>query len=847
MIINFALSLSPDGIELLHRVQRGWRRMGKSDVASDTLDDDLAKMREKALAIAGGQLHTKLIIPLDQIKYTAIDSTMTTLDDIHAELDGATPYALDDLVIDCERFGGRTHIAAVARDTLREAESFARAHQFNPIAFVAVPEPFTFQSEVFFGPTEMMPEILGADATVVRDALPVMIVGTRLKSRLLVFDLPEGVEEAIAEENLADVLPPLIGQSDVASPEPVEAPPEQVPDRIVAPPAQDIWIDLVIAEYHAPKTPQIDADIKDPEIAAPSVRIVPEHPVLASVPLFDAIIPEVHPSASKPAKPILVAVAGAGSVKAPKLGAAVPAASTPPAPQSFAKQYKTPLIAASAVLAAAFAGLIWTQARFDDLEEISTAQAMPPVAAIQAPSDETAPTAGPTVAQINLTGFGAASTNGDALAVLTLSTPFQSGPAPDLISATAADAPPAAIPVPPAPPAQQTAQATVGAPILRGQVLSPADAVRIYAATGVWQRATRFFDVPRDGIVTDLIRPVPTTAPPRIAQPNVPDLGNLETDLSFIAPKNPPPPEAVFPRDAAGFILATPEGTVTPDGAVVIAGLPDLNIALRPELTQDDLDRMALLSPAPEGVVLISGRPDIVPPLRPADAALPQTADTEIQTDDAPAPEALTPGSVGLAGLQLQDDGRIGRATPIVGDPALAGLRPQLRPGALAAIEDPGTPDITSIIADIEREDAALRFDSSTALAVASSVRPDKRPSNFGAVVAAATARLQQARPAAVAAVPQQAAAPVIPQNTTPLPGGVARAATQEEAIRLRQINLIGVYGRPNSRRALVRLGNGRYVQVEIGSALDGGEVIAIGDNALNYVKRGRTYAIGLP
>ncbi len=66
-------------------------------------------------------------------------------------------------------------------------------------------------------------------------------------------------------------------------------------------------------------------------------------------------------------------------------------------------------------------------------------------------------------------------------------------------------------------------------------------------------------------------------------------------------------------------------------------------------------------------------------------------------------------------------------------------------------------------------------------------------------------------------------------------------------AIRLRDVNLIGVYGSPNNRRALVRLRNGNYVKVEIGSSLDGGRVTAIGDSALNYVKRGKTIALELP
>ena len=80
-----------------------------------------------------------------------------------------------------------------------------------------------------------------------------------------------------------------------------------------------------------------------------------------------------------------------------------------------------------------------------------------------------------------------------------------------------------------------------------------------------------------------------------------------------------------------------------------------------------------------------------------------------------------------------------------------------------------------------------------------------------------------------------------------PIPGGVAQAATQENVLTLREINLIGVYGRPDQRRALVRLANGRYLRVGVGDSLDGGQVSAIGDNVLNYVKRGRTISLEIP
>ena len=336
-----------------------------------------------------------------------------------------------------------------------------------------------------------------------------------------------------------------------------------------------------------------------------------------------------------------------------------------------------------------------------------------------------------------------------------------------------------------------------------------------------------------------LIVPVSETVPDRLVQPSAPLTDNLDTDLSFLAPADPPPADVAFPVDDDGFILATPEGTLTPEGAVVFAGAPDLTIRLRPELSDADIARMAMLAPAPEGVVIVAGRPDVLHPLRPATAALPPAADEEPETDSPTAQQqvAPTPGGVALSALQDDSDET---------DAALNTARPASRPSDLASIADPGTPDITSILEGIAAEDAANAIVDATPQAVVASLRPATRPQGFDRVVAAAAARTQpQTAPAAAA--PVQTAAPIAPQNYAPVPGGVARAATQEDVIRLRQINLIGVYGRPNARRALVRLSNGRYVRVEVGSALDGGQVTAIGDNALNYVKRGRTYALELP
>jgi hypothetical protein len=75
----------------------------------------------------------------------------------------------------------------------------------------------------------------------------------------------------------------------------------------------------------------------------------------------------------------------------------------------------------------------------------------------------------------------------------------------------------------------------------------------------------------------------------------------------------------------------------------------------------------------------------------------------------------------------------------------------------------------------------------------------------------------------------------------------VARQATIENAMRLNRINLIGVYGTEGDRRALVRLPSGRYVKVEVGDRLDGGQIAAIGRGELRYVKGGRNITLTVP
>ncbi|QQA44007.1 hypothetical protein [Pelagovum pacificum] len=172
MTPNFALSLSFDGLRLLQRSDTGWLLVGEVNLDSPDLRAALAELRARAESLSDGPVQIKLLIPKEQIKYLALDGTMTTEDDIRLALEGATPYAVDDLVYDYTKGGGRTYVAAVARETLVEAEAFAIEHGMTPVSFAAVPAPFTFVGEVVFGPATA-----AGDVHVERDSDPVRMVG----------------------------------------------------------------------------------------------------------------------------------------------------------------------------------------------------------------------------------------------------------------------------------------------------------------------------------------------------------------------------------------------------------------------------------------------------------------------------------------------------------------------------------------------------------------------------------------------------------------------------------------------------------------------------------------------
>ncbi len=175
-------------------------------------------------------------------------------------------------------------------------------------------------------------------------------------------------------------------------------------------------------------------------------------------------------------------------------------------------------------------------------------------------------------------------------------------------------------------------------------------------------------------------------------------------------------------------------------------------------------------------------------------------------------------------------------------DRALSDYRPLARPDSILS-----RPELKVIIAteDTPGYRPALRPAALSVprpkvfIAVAPPIRPTARPRQAptGTNSSSIEAAVREA-----STEPQPSAAPRLPTSAS-----IADRATDENAMRLRQINLIGVFGSKSDRQALVRLSSGRILKLKVGDRLDGGRVSAISESRLTYVKRGKNVVLEMP
>ncbi|MEO0917095.1 MAG: hypothetical protein AAFY31_08955, partial [Pseudomonadota bacterium] len=94
---NIAITLSFEGIGLLHRAETGWVFIDEISLDNSDLGAGLSELSKKAHALEPEGIFSKLVIPNDQIKYISLDKRGLEADEIadtvRTTLEMATPYA----------------------------------------------------------------------------------------------------------------------------------------------------------------------------------------------------------------------------------------------------------------------------------------------------------------------------------------------------------------------------------------------------------------------------------------------------------------------------------------------------------------------------------------------------------------------------------------------------------------------------------------------------------------------------------------------------------------------------------------------------------------------------------
>ncbi|WP_417742328.1 hypothetical protein [Salipiger sp.] len=908
MVPNFALSLSFDGIALLRRSVTGWMQIDRVAFDDAALDQSLAALRSRATALSAEGAQVLLVLPSEQIRF--LDIADPGPDDaareaaVRAALDGATPYAVDELRYDWALKGDRLCAAAVALETLAEAESFVQAHGFTAMAFTTVPPHGAFEGTVWFGTAPgwsgATPERLRTPIEIV-DAVPDVPWAAAARRTPDVSPAPVAPDTAEVDKTAPESAPapdlpaadsavatPAPGADDTGAPTPS---PETAP---AAPVAVDISAQTPAPEAGpaAPKRPVSAEDgTSGPEDAAPSEAEVPPLPAKRTV------LPAPSADSEPPATPSF------SSIRASR---------TAPTPASAPSLSATPAATASgsapSVLAAA-----------PTPNKSPRAISITPEATRKTPEQapDKAPEKGPK-ADMPATVEGAAKPTRDPLQVAAMRRDRGEDPGPAKAQAAAASTV--------IDPEEERRRMTVfgarqqpigGKPRYLGLMLTAA-LLLFMAAVAAW--ATVFLDEGISGLFQTSDEPTTIAAntsdeadsatadaePEALLEsaalsadpaPDAPEA----TDPEAASPSDTPAPaaEAISSDEAAASYAATgiwqraPTAPRQPGGdtvdavylssvdpevgqfdAIALPPAPGLNddIALEPVRlppgpdTRFDLNPLGLVRATPEGAIspdghrVFTGPPPQRPPQRTVEEPAPEASDagegdaSEAETDDIATEDALR----AVRPLDRPEDlieqteraslGGISRSE-------LSDMRPVRRPESVSAraeetdpeAEDDATdtavaPVPEGIATAVEEALEEPEVPSGTEQAVASSLEPQTRPGNMSSLVQQAARRAPEPAQTASAAPVRTQPAPRVPQNAN-----VAREATTANQINLRDVNLIGVFGSASNRRALVRLSNGRLQNVKVGDRLDGGRVAAIGDSELRVAKSGRNIVLRMP
>jgi len=854
---DFALSLSADGIELLQRLKGGWYLLETINPSDPDLAGHMAQMQALATSLSPSGLRTKLIIPNDQIKYITAPINATNenqrLEQVQAALEGATPYTLDELSYDWNMHGTNAQIAAVAHETLAEAEAFATDFNFAPVCFVGAPDTSVFGREPFFGMTQAAASILPAGETAERDLKPIVVIGPvpspladdtvaqeqidlavdKAAPNITSASVPEREDTpTVAFSSRRDTSADLPTEPSLATGKPLEQEPER---RITFAANPDIEAET------APKTGAVVPPLSpatSPNATAPKPLGTPNHSLPDAAPAAPTAFAE--PTGTAPIAPPVTGVSPAAQGASPQSNfvpqredalpstyESAPATNGPA--QTAPQAHKGPGLGAK--LGGFASGILATRKAKKEAKQQTQAVVENEAEKFTVFGARKPKNVGgkPKFLGLILTGVLLL-----FLALIALMSANWDSPTVSWLFGRDADTRVAGTAEPVEIPDAVTIQAAatdIGLapaeetqPIL-SQPQSPTvqDVQTLQAQSGIWTQVPNKPELAEtgsdasNGLYLASIDPVVGVAD-AVALPSP---RRLLPDSAFDAQKSPLGADIRFQLNALGLVVATADGALSPEGFRVFSGRPSSIPPQRPAEIE-----VALVQPTDPRVIGVrpKTRPSGIFEKRQRDLLGGYTRAELAALRPSSRPKGLTLPSqkAAEAAAKAQAEAEAKAKQAALEEAA----KTQDEKIASAAIAQPPKPDLSG----------------GTSRAVSSSPVPKTRPKNFARTAARIFERAEKSNETKVVAV-----APRTVKPSGSINGTVARNATMTNALNMRKVNLIGVYGKTSSRQAMVRLKNGRYVKVKAGDRLDGGRVAAIGESQLRYVKNGRNITLKMP
>ncbi|MXQ06372.1 hypothetical protein GQ651_00790 [Alphaproteobacteria bacterium GH1-50] len=784
MTQRWGFDLSMSAVRLMRRDAGYWREIAVEPIEGADIEERLQTLADQ---VDGGH-GVDIFLPRDQILYTDVKVTDadTASREIEAAMEGRTPYALSELEIDWV-IGpdNMARVAAVARETLEEAELFAAGRGLSVNRFSSLSDDEDFPRQPDFG--------MG------KDALP-------------------PAEEPVAEPAFASRREPAPAAAATVTVAEAETPAGPVGD--------DAEAGDTSGEAAVPVSVDSDAPVVRVDDAEPVMQVVAERPA----PLDPGpALP--RPSGAPRVRTDLALSEGGGDV----------AASLAPAggekygrtPVSSAQRVKVLAYGVAAVLTLGIGAIVWsilpgaerdTGQMSPELSEPSPAPALPPLPETDTAAlhDDVAPVVPDLTAELSapVATDEVPATPGDMVS------PERAGALADLVTPPSdvpgAPRPLEILPTPPVVVAAGPADLVAPETTEVARVATPHSSPRTFPGSVALPTPT---ELAPDSVIAAGIPPEPRSSP---VLAEATDTSDAQPAAETVVEAEP-----AAEADEADTAVALAE-RAEPDAAEVPEEIGTAETALLAEDAEDQVTPEASATDTDVAGAEVS-------PTEPAEAS---ERELPRPTELAQSLPERRPGARPTDLRQEIERQRFGGRTVA----ELSRIRPGRRPESAQSV------------AVSERGNA-----TPSALAVETAFAPRGRPGDMETIVAAAR---QQARAAEVAALdaPDTSAAvraaladtdlepeddPTSARNSPrlaiPSDANVARRATVEEAMRLNRINLVGVYGLPSDRRALIRLPSGRYVKVKVGDRIDGGTVAAIGDSALQYRKGGRTIQLSMP